>query len=131
MIDVVDKPSQANLDPKLAALLEQQARPQRGYIYCATCSHVVSHIDHRIEVGGSHDHRFTNPHGFRFHLGCYREALGCTVTGPSNAADTWFPGFHWRIAQCEECAMHLGWCFANAADQTFFGLITERIQTDP
>ena len=130
MIDVVDKPSQASLDPRLKALLEQETHAEKGYVYCATCSHVVSHIDQRIEVGGSHDHNFTNPHGFQFHLGCYREALGCTVTGPPNAADTWFPGHRWRLAQCEECAIHLGWFFADASDHAFFGLIIDRIQTD-
>ena len=130
MIDVVDKPSQATLDPKLKAIVDQETHAKKGYVYCATCSHVISHIDHRIEVGGSHDHHFTNPHGFRFHLGCYREALGCTVNGPPNAADTWFPGYRWRLAQCEECAIHLGWFFAHGNDHAFFGLITDRIQTD-
>ena len=130
MIDVVDKPSQATLDPQLKALLSDETHPSKGYIYCATCSHVISHIDQRIEACGSHEHHFTNPHGYRFHLGCYKEALGCMVTGPPHAADTWFPSYRWRLAQCEECAIHLGWFFADASDHSFFGLITDRIQTD-
>ena len=130
MIDVVDKPSQATLHPKLKALIDDATHSQKGYVYCTSCGNVISHIDHRIEVGGSHDHHFTNPHGFRFHLGCYREALGCTVNGPPNAADTWFPNHVWRLAQCEACAIHLGWLFANASNQSFFGLITDRIRTE-
>jgi hypothetical protein len=74
MIDVVDKPRQATLHPKLKALLDDETHSQKGYVYCTELRHVISHIDHRIEVGGSHDHHFTNPHGFHFHLGCYREA---------------------------------------------------------
>jgi hypothetical protein len=130
MIDVVDKPRQANLDPELKLKLDDDTHAKKGYVYCATCSHVVSHIDHRIEVGGSHEHHFVNPHGYRFDVGCYREALGCTVTGHPVAADTWFPFYRWRHAHCEECAIHLGWFFANADNHSFFGLIVNQIQTD-
>ena len=37
MIDVVDKPRQATLDPKLKALLDQEPRSQKGYVYCTSC----------------------------------------------------------------------------------------------
>ncbi len=130
MIDVVDKPRQGTLDPKLEALLDDETHPKKGYVYCAVCSHVVSHIDQRIEVGGSHEHDFVNPYGFRFHIGCYADALGCALSGEPVAADTWFPGFKWRHATCEECRQHLGWYFANAAESSFYGLVTDRIQTD-
>jgi len=130
MIDVVDKPRQGTLDPKLGALLEDKLHEKKGYVYCAMCSHIVSHVDHRIEVQGSHAHHFVNPHGYRYHVGCYAEALGCAISGEPMAADTWFPGFRWRLASCEECRQHLGWYFANAADASFYGLVIDRIQTE-
>lgn len=129
MIDTVDKPRQGTLDPKLASMVEDALHEKKGYVYCAVCSHVVSHVDHRIVVNGSHDHHFTNPHGFRFHVGCYAEALGCAISGDPMAADTWFPGFRWRLAACEECRQHLGWFFASP-DANFYGLVVDRIQTD-
>jgi hypothetical protein len=129
MADTVVKPRPGALDPKLASLLEDELHEQKGYVYCAVCSHVVSHVDHRIVVNGSHDHHFVNPHGFRFHVGCYAEALGCSVSGDPMAADTWFPGFRWQLAACEECRQHLGWFFVSS-DANFFGLVVDRIQTD-
>lgn len=26
-------------------------------------------------------------------------------------ADTWFPGYTWRICACPHCGQHLGWTF--------------------
>jgi hypothetical protein len=130
MIDVRDESSQATLDPGLKEVVEDDAETKKGFVYCALCSHVVSHIDQRTEVNGSHDHYFVNPHGLEFHVGCYEEALGCAISGQPTAADTWFPGFHWHIATCEECNIHLGWLFANAEASSFYGLILDRIQTD-
>jgi hypothetical protein len=130
MIDVVDKPRQGSLDPKIESLIAQQKHPKKGYVYCAACSHVVSHVDQRIQVSGSHAHHFTNPYGYQFNVGCYGEALGCAVGGNPTAADTWFPGYRWRHATCEECRTHLGWHFANAGNHSFYGLIIDRIQVD-
>ena len=133
MIDVVDKPRQAGLDPKLKALLDDEEEAKKGYVYCGLCSHVVSHVDQQTEMRGSFDHRFVNPYGFEFHLGCYAEALGCAISGDATAADTWFPGYQWRHATCEECTQHLGWYFSrqnSAEDHHFYGLILDRIQTD-
>jgi hypothetical protein len=130
MIDVRDKPRQATLDPKLKELLDDDTEAKKGFVYCGLCSHVVSHIEQRIEVNGSHDHNFVNPYGVEFHVGCFDEALGCAISGQPTAADTWFPGFRWRLASCEECTTHLGWLFANADAYTFYGLILDRIQTD-
>lgn len=129
MIDVVDKPRQAGLDPRLKAVLDDEEAQKRGYVYCGLCSHPVSHVDEQIEMHGSFDHHFVNPYGFEFHLGCYQEALGCAISGDPTAADTWFPGYRWRHATCESCSQHLGWYFAQE-NHHFYGLILDRIQTD-
>lgn len=130
MIDVRDKPRQATLDPQLKELIEDDPEAKKGFVYCALCSHVISHIEQRTEVNGSHDHHFVNPHGLEFHVGCFSEALGCAISGQPTAADTWFPGFHWHIATCAECTTHLGWLFTNVETASFYGLILDRIQTD-
>ena len=131
MIDVVVKERQA-LDPQLHSLLDQEEEEAKDFIYCATCSTVIGRNVDRIEVNGSHDHRFTNPYGFLFHIGCYRDALGCSIAGAPEAADSWFLGFQWRMAACGECQRHLGWYFdgvtPGAENDFFYGLILNRIQ---
>ena len=128
MIDVIDKERQA-LDPKLKAILDEEKKEEKGYLYCATCSHVIGRVDDRIEVNGSFQHTLTNPAGITFNLGCFRDALGSALSGERQAADSWFPGFLWRYAACAECSEHLGWYFDNA-DNYFYGLILNRIQSD-
>jgi len=133
MIHVIDKPRQA-LDPQLRELVERTEDDAKDFIYCGVCSTVIARTGDRIEVNGSHDHRFTNPFGFLFHIGCFRDALGCSIAGKPEAADSWFAGFQWRIAACGECKRHLGWYFdrvqPNAEGDFFYGLILERIQHD-
>jgi len=125
MVDVLDKERQG-LDPKLKEIVE---KADRDFIYCSTCSSIIARSFDRIEVNGSHDHRFVNPYGIRFHIGCFAQALGCTISGDRVAADTWFPGFRWQHASCSECHVHLGWYF-DRGDEYFYGLILNRIQHD-
>lgn len=124
--DVLD---QETLDPKIAAIVEGETRAKRGFLFCAACSHVIGHVQDRIEVQGSFQHTCTNPYGFVHHFGCHREAPGCAVVGSAHSADSWFAGFRWRLAQCGSCDAHLGWQFEKP-DERFFGLILDRIQAD-
>lgn len=129
MSDVADPTRQADLDPKLRKIIEDTADPRKKPYYCATCSAVITTADNRIEVGNSHDHRFTNPAGYHFHVGCFDEALGCAIVGGATDADTWFTGYRWRIANCDQCGSQLGWFF-DSGEHHFFGLILDRLQTD-
>ena len=130
MIDVLDKERQLRgLDPKLKEIVDDDTDNKGEFVYCAVCSNVIARQSDRIEMSGSHDHNFTNPFGIEFHLGCYSDALGCAISGERVAADTWFPGFQWRFANCAECQRHLGWYF-DRANEFFYGLIIDRIQHD-
>ena len=103
------------------------ARPKREKrLFCAACRHPVTHQDERIVVQGGHEHRFTNPHGISYHIGCFRDAAGCTPSGEATAEFSWFSGYAWRIAYCAHCQVHLGWRFQSAADY-FHGLIVDRL----
>ncbi len=126
MIDVLDKERQG-LDPKLKEIVDSEDQEPGNFVVCATCSHIIARTADRIAVNGSVNHRFTNPYGLEFHVSCFSDALGCSISGRRVAADTWFPGFLWRLAACEECHHHLGWYF----DQTgsyFYGLVLDYIQ---
>jgi hypothetical protein len=78
-------------------------------------------------VHGSHDHRFINPAGLLFHIGCFAEAIGCKIVGPDSLEYPWFPGFAWRYAMCASCGQHLGWHFRSQKKPAFFGLVLDRL----
>jgi hypothetical protein len=96
-------------------------------ILCAACGHRITSERNRIEAGGSYEHRFFNPHGILFHIGCFRSAGGCLTTGEANLDFTWFPGYAWRLALCRGCLQHLGWRFESSAGDSFFGLVLNRL----
>ena len=125
----VDNPPASTLDPDLKSMLEIDETDDKNFIYCATCSNVITKPAERTEVNGSHTHHFTNPHGIRFHVGCFANALGCDISGSGEAADTWFMGYVWHLASCSECHTHLGWYFSRSEHQ-FYGLIVDRIQEE-
>jgi len=94
---------------------------------CAACGHRITTEGDRISVGASHEHRFFNPAGFLFQIGCFRNAPGCFNIGQPTTEFTWFPGFAWRHSLCEGCGQHLGWHFENGDGNTFFGLVLNRL----
>ena len=116
-----EKKRREEADTRLAEKTKKEKR-----LFCAACRHLITHQDERAPVQGGHEHRFTNPHGITYHIGCYREATGCAVVGESTAEFTWFPGYAWRIALCANCRAHLGWRFQSEADY-FHGLIVGRL----
>ena len=130
MIDVLDKERQG-LDPRLKEIIdtkeEERDAHAGGFVVCAACSHVIARRSDQIDMNGTFDHWFTNPYGLEFHVGCFSDALGCAIAGEPVAADTWFPGFYWRLATCESCHQHLGWYF-DQPDAYFYGLVLEYIR---
>jgi hypothetical protein len=105
---------------------EGMVREERA-ILCASCSGPVTSPACRIAVQGSYDHRFVNPAGLLFHIGCFGDAIGCRIVGPDSLDYPWFPGFAWRYAMCGSCGQHLGWHFRSDGQPSFFGLILDRL----
>jgi hypothetical protein len=104
-------------------------KPEKGRrLFCAACRHPVTHQDERIEVHGRHMHTCTNPYGFTYTFGCFREAPGCVARDEPTAEHSWFRGYAWQIALCANCHNHLGWRFVSSGDY-FFGLILERLSS--
>jgi hypothetical protein len=84
-----------------------------------------------MAIHGAHEHRFMNPAGVLFHIGCFAPAMGCTIVGPDSLEYPWFPGFAWRYAMCGSCGQHLGWHFRQRGEDehdAFFGLILDRLR---
>lgn len=103
---------------------ERQARRLR----CGGCGTEIADADARIEIGGAHRHVFCNPHGHVFEIGCFSAAFGVQAIGPASSFFSWFPGYAWRVAVCNGCRAHLGWCYGDAPD--FVGLILPRLVDD-
>jgi hypothetical protein len=89
---------------------------------------VITSARQRRKVEGAHRHRFTNPAGIAYEVGCFGEAIGCVVVGPDSVEASWFTGFAWRRAYCGGCRAHLGWCFRDPEGGTFFALILARLR---
>jgi len=99
--------------------------------YCRLCGEFITHQQARISVQGAHEHRFSNPAGFVFDIGCFRSAPGCLSVGEPNGFYSWFDGFTWRHALCRSCGTHLGWEFIAASEAPFFALILNRLACSP
>jgi hypothetical protein len=101
-------------------------------ILCAACKASITSARHRVASHGSHEHRFMNPAGLTFHIGCFATAIGCTTVGPPSLEYAWFPGYAWRLALCGQCDRQLGWHFRGEGSESFFGLILDRLrERDP
>ena len=97
------------------------------WLRCLDCRTQVTSEKHRIAVSGSHDHRFFNPSGVVFHIGCFGEAIHLLTGSPPSDEFTWFPGALWQVALCANCTKHLGWFFQTNSGGTFWGLILNRL----
>lgn len=95
-------------------------------LLCAHCHNPITHSRESCSIGGDSEHHCVNPAGILFHIQCFRTAPGCTVLGPSTMEDTWFTGYHWQMAYCNQCQSHMGWHYAGAGPG-FFGLIKNRL----
>ena len=111
---------------RLTGIKVEDAPEEERRLFCASCRNLITSQDDRISVQGGQEHTFTNPHGFVFHIGCFRDTRGCAHIGDRMSAWSWFRGFTWRVALCGDCNTHLGWLF-EASDQRFHGLILSRL----
>lgn len=102
----------------------------RRRLVCSLCRHPITTEQERIAVNGSHEHRCVNPDGLLFHIGCFRNAPGCTDQGGPTTEFTWFAGFAWNYALCNACSTLLGWKFQGSDAPSFFGLILNRLASE-
>ena len=120
-----DPQGEKQRDEKTDARRAEKTRQEKR-LFCAACRRPVTNQNERIQVDGRHEHSCTNPHGITYHIGCFREAAGCTATGEATLEYSWFKGYAWRIAWCAHCHVHLGWRF-EAPGEYFHGLISDRL----
>lgn len=96
-------------------------------ILCRQCHQVLTYPSERINIQGSHQHTFANPHGIIFQIGCFQSVRNCGYVGAATPEWSWFKGYSWRILVCTMCLTHLGWLFTSSGKASFSGLILDRI----
>lgn len=96
-------------------------------ILCRFCHAAITTRRDEYSISGNHQHRFLNPHGYQYHIGCFSVAPGCDITGPVLDHYTWFKGYAWQLARCTDCGEHLGWLYQSGETHQFFGLIIDKL----
>ncbi len=123
-----NRQTQGNTDCITLTDSKQKEDVQIGkLILCRECLQVITDPRQKIMVRGGHMHTFANPNGIVFEIGCYRSAVGCGYVGQPTLEFSWFKGFMWRISVCSACLSHLGWLFIGADQNSFLGLIQNRL----
>lgn len=124
-------PEGGGLSPTLDSLLESlnETPLPRRWLLCRACDQRITPDAARIPVGQQHEHTFTNPHGFVFHIGCFDDAPGVLEEGQPESRWSWFSGYAWQIVICQQCRWQLGWYFSNG--NGFYGLILDRLHAEP
>ncbi|KXJ24585.1 protein cereblon [Exaiptasia diaphana] len=56
---------------------------------------------------------YVNPHGWVHETLTFYKATGVRLRGRPTAENSWFPGYAWTIAECQQCVNHLGWRFTS------------------
>jgi hypothetical protein len=104
---------------------DQTDEQEEKHILCKQCENKITQPDQRIEVAGAFEHTFLNPGGYVFRISCFQSADGCISFGVPTKDWTWFEGFEWQVAICNQCNAHLGWFYRSSEEQNFFGLIQD------
>ena len=102
--------------------VQKEELKEEESIRCKNCEHKITSPKMAIEP---HEHTFRNPAGFSFHIVCFSDAPGAEDVGAPTTVATWFPGYAWSFARCQQCQIHLGWWYVGK-DQ-FVGLIAQRL----
>jgi hypothetical protein len=105
----------------------EEQTEEEEVLHCFNCGNDITSKRQKIAIRDAHEHTFVNPGGYVFHIGCFREASGCVQAGESTEENTWFPGYIWNYALCASCFAHLGWMYHSADEETFYGLILDRL----
>ena len=73
-----------------------------------------------------------NPHGYLHHVLTIKDAFNIFLYGSLTPADSWFPGYSWRLCICIQCISHVGWSYhqANTTKHEFIGLRRDAIIKD-
>lgn len=100
---------------------------------CFACGGLVTYSDRLVPIAGRSRHFFVNPIGVECDFHTFYSCRGAVALGEPTLADTWFPGFSWRMAFCRRCGRHLGWYYeavsASESPGEFWGMLLSQLTT--
>lgn len=99
----------------------------RELILCRFCHAAITTQRAELQIESHHQHKFINPAGMQFLIGCFDLAPGCDIAGLATSEYSWFRGYTWQMARCSDCGEHLGWFYQKGEANQFFGLIVEKL----
>jgi hypothetical protein len=111
----------------LDTLENAETKFERPRIRCKACHLELTRTDYALSPEGFHEHMQVNPGGVTFVFRCFSQAAGCSIQGKPEHEHSWFTGYTWQFALCRQCGSHLGWLFRHSGEDSFFGLISDRI----
>ncbi len=97
------------------------------YLICKACENKITTLADKTKIDGTFQHSFLNPAGQVFEIGCFTDAIGCSIAGIPTSEWTWFSDYSWQIAICASCSSHLGWFYSGNKKLSFFGLILDTL----
>jgi hypothetical protein len=94
---------------------------------------VITYSDRLLSIGDVHRHLFVNPFGISFEFYTFASCPGVVAHGEATDQHTWFPGYQWSFAFCQNCGQHLGWFYEAVSKDTiprgFWGLLVTHLLT--
>lgn len=94
---------------------------------CANCKNVICRKEDVFPMSGSGPQTsFVNSYGCVHDTLTVRNAIGLLQEQEWSSEFCWFPGYAWRIACCDHCSHHIGWCYKSTVPgirpRKFYGL---------
>ncbi len=124
LLDTLDP---APITRLLEGLESQDLLDESPAVCCKRCNNHITELSHQLPVNNQLYHQFVNPSGLEFEIVCFELAPGCSVSGKPTSDHTWFPGYQWQYAYCNQCNEHVGWYYNHNEWLSFFGLITAKL----
>ena len=98
---------------------------------CSACNSVITSSDRLVPVSGMNRHNFTNPAGVFCDFFTFSSCPGALAFGDPIVEHSWFPGYGWSVALCENCGNHLGWHYKAVSTlqelPEFWGILVDQV----
>ena len=98
---------------------------------CFGCRGFITYSDQLLRIGNDNRHFFVNPAGVECDFHTFTDCPGAVAYGGATEADTWFPGYRWRMAFCRYCSRHLGWHYEATSiferPRNFWGILVSHL----
>jgi hypothetical protein len=121
-----EKTTDHEIDRDIITKEEEEPLKEENYI-CYRCEHKITTRKEEISINNTHEHTFVNPAGYVYHIGCFKAASGCLEVGEPTSEHSWFSGYTWNYALCQNCLAHLGWFYTSSTGSPFYGLILDHL----